>query len=100
VSDRALKVITTSLLVGGILLMFLWPVLLQSPGAAATNLAKQRFLIKYMLYMAGLIAIFISTAVCAWVLLKRSTRALDEKRDENFRRMVEGAVEDQRNRNA
>ena len=97
-SDRSLKVLTTALLIFGLLLMLFWPAMIGHLPTHATAAARKYLLLRYTLYFTTLVTDFFATMVCAWVLLRRARiQALEESR-ENLRMLIEGTLNDHKSK--
>lgn len=99
-SDRALKVLTTVLLLVGLCLMLGWPAMLHNlpQGGHLSLLARKQILVRYTLYFSLLVIDFFATMVCAWVLVRRARAQAIEDSKENLRLLIEGTLHDHKNK--
>ena len=98
-NDRALKTLTTILLIFGLLLMRYWPAMIGHVPDHASMLERKRLLLRYTIYFTLLVTDFFATMVCAWVLVRRARiQAIEESR-ENLRLLIEGTLHDHKGKN-
>lgn len=93
-SDRALKTLTTVLLLFGLLLMISWPAMVSHMPDHGSIRVRERLLLRYTLYFTLLVVDFFATMVCAWILVRRARQQALEDSRENLRLLIEGTLHD------
>lgn len=90
-----LKVLTTTLLIAGLLLMLAWPIAVGTkPKPEASNRAKAVWGQRVIFYFGVTSSIWLSTAMSALLLARQSRRQfLDQERD-NLKSLIEGTLKD------
>ncbi|MCB8933612.1 MAG: hypothetical protein H6534_09235 [Chthonomonadaceae bacterium] len=89
------KLVTTALLVFGIVLLVGWPWIVGAkPAATAPEQERLRYLLRYGIYFVTLLLTFFSTAVGAVLVARQARRQLKEEAMENFHSLLEGTLKD------
>ena len=90
-----LKILTTTLLVTGFLLMLLWPVAVgQRPPEDAERVVQARWGQQVLIYFGVTASVWLSTAMSALLLARQSRREFLEQEKENLKSLIEGTLHD------
>lgn len=90
-----LKLVTTILLVLGLAMLMAWPLLWGGrPGPDAPKKELAEFSLRFLLYFAATALVFLATAVCALLLVRRAREEYAEQAGKNLRGLIEGTLRD------
>lgn len=90
-----LKVVTTLLSVAGLLLLALWPWLVGTrPPESAPRVEVARYGVKVLAYFGLTCSVFITAAVSALILARRTRRQYLDATRENLQELIEGTLRD------
>ena len=90
-----LKVLTTTLLIAGILLMLAWPIAVGArPKPEAPRKVVALWGQRVIIYFGVTSSVWLSTAMSAFLLARQSKRDLIEQERENLKSLIEGTLRD------
>ena len=90
-----LKVLTTTLVVCGLLLMLLWPVAVgPRPQEDASKIEQARWGQQVLIYFGTTASIWLSTAMSALLVMRQSRREFLEQERQNLKSLIEGTLND------
>lgn len=90
-----LKVLTTTFLIAGVLLMLAWPFVVgPRPPVEATNVQKALWGQKALLYFLFTASAWLMTAMSAFLLARQSHREFLEQERDNLKSLIEGTLRD------
>ena len=95
-SERALKFLTTTFVILGIVLMLAWPKFFGHVAIAAHPTAgfKRDVLVKSALFISALFIDFFLAIVSAWLLIRKVRLIALEESRENLKMLMEGVLRD------
>lgn len=89
------KVLTTTLLIFGIILLLAWPFILGAkPGPNSNPLRKAEWGKRVLVYFAATTSVWLCTAMSAFFVIRRSRIDLEQQAAKNIRFLVEGTLQD------
>lgn len=94
-----LKFWTTALLVFGIAMLLAWPWLVgPRPPSTAARVELVNYGVRVAIYFAVTCIVFLTDAFLAWRLMRAAREEFAERRVENLRDLMEGALHDHERR--
>lgn len=90
-----LKIATTVLFVIGLAMLMAWPLVWRgrpAPEAPPKELAE--FSLRFLIYFALTALVFLSSAICALLLVRRAREEFAEQAGKNLRGLIEGTLRD------
>ncbi len=90
-----LKVVTTALLLFGVVLLITWPWMLGvRPAADAPEPERLRYLLRYGLYFLALIITFFAAGLGGFLIARRQRAEFREEAMDNLAHLIEDTLED------
>lgn len=90
-----LKVLTTTLVVAGLLLMLAWPLVAgSSPGKAATRAERVYWGRKLLIYFTVTASVWVCVAGSAVMLARQTRREFLKAERDNLQALIEGTLRD------
>lgn len=90
-----LKILTTSSLICGVLMLFSWPFLLgPRPPRGAPKLEIARYAERYLVLFGLTAIVFVLTAFFAWLMIRQERLRFLDRTRENLGELVEGTLKD------
>lgn len=90
-----LRIVTTVLFVVGLVMLMAWPLVWRgrpAPDAPRQELAE--FSLRFLVYFALTALVFLATAVCALLVVRRAREEYAEQAGKNLRGLIEGTLRD------
>ena len=90
-----LKILTTTFLVFGVLLLVAWPFVIgPQPDSELGKNVLADYALKMAVYIFVLSVAWMVAAVCAWLLTRKLRRELADRQVENMQGLAEGTLKD------
>lgn len=90
-----LKILTTTLLIAGVLLMLVWPLAVGGrPHHGASKKAFADYGQRVIVYFGVTSSVWLSTAMSALLLVRQSRREFLEQERDNLKSLIEGTLRD------
>lgn len=89
-----LKVVTTVLVVFGLLLLMAWPLVLGNRPPASNRPQLAVYSKKLAIYTSVLVVTFFGSAVGAWLIMRQTRKEYLEASRRNFEELLEGTLRD------
>lgn len=90
-----LKVLTTTLLIAGVLLMLGWPLIVgQRPSKGTSKVVVARWGVRSLVYFGATSGVWLSVAVSAWLLARQTQRDFLNQEKKNLNELIEGTLRD------
>lgn len=91
---RAAKILTTSCVVAGLLLLIIWPFAFRPPAPDAGRQALAQHGVRNLVYFGFVCFVWLGAASSAVWLAKIQLREFKEQETENLKSLIEGSLRD------